>query len=248
MRSSSTIMKKVFIGGDSWGCGEWAHVASIAHKGVAHKGVETYFNEVGYNVINSSEGGVSNFISIGRLQESLKEKYSESDLIFWFKTDTIRDLHPNYYTLTNELKKFGNFKGLINFLSDNSYNKLNQLAVRHNTKIYLIGGYSSLIPDLLEKYDTLVPLVPSMVDLLVGHHEKYSAITKNFQGTTDWGINHINLNEYDLLAAGELIIELSNMCAAKDKIFQEKIFRPDGHHPNRHGHRILFDYIMKKLN
>jgi hypothetical protein len=244
MRSSSTIMKKVFIGGDSWGCGEWTHEASIAHKGV-----ETYFNEVGYNVVNSSAGKVSNFMSIDRLQESLKEKYSEADLIFWFKTDTIRDLHHNnYYTLTNELKKFGNFKGLINFLSDNSYNNLNQLAARHNTKIYLIGGYGSLIPDLLEKYDNLVPLVPSVVDLLVGHHEKYSAITKNFQGTTNWGIKHINLKEYDLSMAGELIIELSNMCAAKDNIFQEKIFWPDGHHPNRHGHRILFDYIMKKLN
>jgi len=29
---------------------------------------------------------------------------------------------------------------------------------------------------------------------------------------------------------------------------KELIFHPDGLHPNREGHKILFDYIVKELN
>ena len=79
-------MSKIFIGGDSWGCGEWTE------QTVSHKGVEQYFINDNYTVFNSSEGGSSNKFSIDRLDKDLRDYYISGDIIIWIQTDPIRDL------------------------------------------------------------------------------------------------------------------------------------------------------------
>ena len=234
-------MTKVFISGDSWGCGEWQY----SH--ISHKGLEQYFIDNRFHVINSSKINSSNNESIERLENSLEKNYQSEDLIFWFKTDTIRDLRP-YDNITKELNTFGSVRNLINYLSDKSYNKLNNISSRYSNKINVIGGFSNIVMNDIKKYKNLNPIVPSMVDLLVGNSKDLNDTTKNFQGLTDWIMEYIDLTELKFEIAENVINELTDIHRFRKKIFQKPIFYPDGYHPNREGHRILFDYIFKELS
>ena len=234
-------MSKILIGGDSWGCGEWHKIC------VSHKGLEQYFTDAGYIVLNSSKGDSTNSESVRRLLGLLEESYTPGDVVFWFKTDTIRDIRP-YDTFTEKLKQSGSIHDLIDSLSDKTYSSLQNLAVKYNTSINLIGGYSNLNVQLVSKYSNLLPLVPSMVDFLVGHVPVCSALTKDFRGISDWGIKNIDLSSLDYPISQQLIDYLDCMYHARDTIFRQPIFYPDGDHPNRNGHKLLFDYITKELN
>lgn len=229
---------KIFIGGDSWGCGEWK-VQSNEGSRIAHKGLEQYFLDLGYSVINTSKGGVSNFASIRRLQISLSA-YTENDVVFWIQTEAFRDVPLN--SLTQHILIANGVFNLGNNLLKESYTRLNASKI----KIYLLGGKQDLNLDELKQFEYLTPLVPSWVRLLVGHVEEYKSL---FPQCTedDTMVNHIKLDSYTNDFKKQVVDELYfyEECL---QMYKEDIFYPDGRHPNRHGHQILFDYIVKELN
>jgi hypothetical protein len=92
LENSESIRPKIFISGDSWGCGEWTYFTPPIMSTVAHKGLEQYFIDDNYTVFNSSKGGSSNEFSIVRLSKDLQEYYSSGDIILWIQSDPIRDL------------------------------------------------------------------------------------------------------------------------------------------------------------
>jgi hypothetical protein len=95
--NSLSSMKTILIGGDSWGCGEWAWLSKRKY-GVSHLGLEQYLVDDGFSVVNCSEGGSSNRNSIDRVARQLE--LGNYDHIIWFQSDPLRDLK---YTTFNSL-------------------------------------------------------------------------------------------------------------------------------------------------
>jgi len=218
-------MKKILIGGDSWGCGEWTWLSKRKY-GVSHKGLEQYLCDDGFSVVNSSQGGSSNGKSIRRLAQQLE--IGNYDYIIWFQSDPLRDLE--YKTFNSLFTSYQQVLDCSNQLLNSSYEMLNQL----DNKIICIGGCSKLDPDI-RNYKNLIPLVDSMIELIIPH------IAAPNIWCNDW-LHYIdsNANEsfFDSLLVDKKI---------QEKITAEPIMNPCGYHPNRNGHRILFDVVKKLL-
>jgi hypothetical protein len=226
-------MPQIFIGGDSWGTGELPELK--------HKGLEQYFREDGYTVFNSSTRGASNRDSVGLLLESLKLNFKPDDLVFWIQTDPVRNLRP-YVDLPKELDQAGSLRRLMTQLLSKDYDRLHSIARRFDTKIYMIGGLTSLDVELLTARPRLHNLITSWVELLV---------STEYVGT-DWRNFSICNSDYTIKNFGnnlskELVEELYAFDQNR-RVFDNRLFHPDGFHPNREGHRMLYMSIKNNLN
>jgi hypothetical protein len=234
---------KIFIAGDSWGCGEWDSQDHI-HK-VYHKGLEQYFSDAGFSVSNTSVGSSSNNSAINRLSNALEAHYSTGDLVLYIQTDPLRDLRP-YTTLTQEVINHHGVISLRNSLLQAAYEQLQTTAIRVKCKILVIGGKADLYLPGFDNLKNVVPLIESWVHLLVGHMPEYQRLFPQWT-TSDYNIMNINLP----VISGDLLKKIIDEVYHSEKcwkMFREPIFHPDGCHPNRDGHKILFDHIIKKLN
>jgi hypothetical protein len=249
-------MPKIFITGCSWGCGEWKFIGEyLMSDEILHRGLEQYFNDSGYQVVNVSQSGSGNRLSVDRLETALADQFVTGDIILFIQSDPIRDFRPdNSYTLppvtkvlTDRLFIAGSLQKLHEELFNEQYKRLDVLASKYNT-IHLIGGLFN-IHDTAGQYKNLNLLVKSWVHLLIGHMPEYAHTSSSNFGISNctWNVNSIKLHEYDLPLAGNLIEEISDFFKNYD-VLREDIFHPDGLHPNRQGHKILFDYIIKELH
>jgi hypothetical protein len=253
---------KIFIGGDSWGCGEWP----VPTKGkiictkskLEHKGLEQYLLEDDFVVYNSSVPDASNKLSILHLEKNLDDYFNNGDVVFWIQTDPIRNLRP-YTDLVDQIKKEKGPLALSDSLLFDDYKILNSLAIKHNTCIHLIGGLSSIQKKIIKNFNHLNTLVMSWPQLLVGHKPEYSQIDYCNLGQwgSDWSLDSINLSTlmnqghehlpFDIDLVGQIIDEL-HLLASYNVIYNDPIFYPDGAHPNREGHKILYKFIKNSLN
>lgn len=234
---------KIFIAGDSWGCGEWARTGD--RYGIIHLGLEQYFTDSGYIVINTAQGNSSNSTAVTRLDRALDEKYSVTDIVFFIQTDSIRELRENYHEKINDgLCEHKSLEKLRRSLCSSTYDRLSMVANKFRTKIQLIGGKEDLDLSEIGNFKNLNPLVPSWVYLLVGHIDKYKELFPQWTAS-DYSFNHIDLNKLGFDLYQKIIDEMfhSEKCY---QMFKEDIFYPDGLHPNRRGHEILFEHIVKK--
>jgi len=236
---------KIFIAGDSWGGGEYNNVNGTV-TGISHKGIEQYFTNDGYTVNNSSVGGMCNRTAIQRLRLDLETSHKDGDIIFWIQTEAVRDLvipDPDdknrvIYPLTNPVQLAGGIINLYRQLSNTRYNELDTLSKQFNTVIYAIGGCGSLFIDDIIKYSNLIPLIPSCVELISGKYPEFQFIGL-------WGIDSIKLAEYPQQFARHIIDEFDSI------VQMEEIFKQPGfinRHPDRHGYKIVYDYIKQELN
>jgi hypothetical protein len=103
----------------------------------------------------------------------------------------------------------------------------------------LLYVVSLLNVDLISKYKNLIPFVESLTELILVDY-KHPEIW-----CSDW-INHIEkLNEstIDFLLPNKM--KQDSLSEVED---YRKYFWPDGSHPNRHGHRVLYDFILKNCD
>lgn len=219
-------MKTILIGGSSWGCGEWTWF-NKRNYGVSHKGLEQYLVDDGFSVVNSSQGGSSNSKSIRRVARQLE--LGNYDHIIWFQGDPLGDLKP--YENFNSL--FASYQQVLersNELLNSHYEKLNQLG----NKVICIGGCSKLDPDI-RNYNNLIPLVDSMIELIIPH---ITAPKVWCEGWVHYIDSSINESLLDCLLVDKKI---------QEQLTAEPIMNPCGFHPNRDGHRILFDVVKEFL-
>lgn len=227
---------KIIISGSSWGCGEW-------DKGdvINHKGLEQYFIDDGFTVVNASVGGHSNKQSILAISDIIP---TNQDIVLWIQSDPVSELRP-FTSLTDRIKKSRGIANLKKDLLNEQYSDLSAMASRFDIVVYAIGGREDLNLELLKQYHKIVPCVESWVRLLIGHMEKYVDMFP--QGTyNDWTIRDIRLQDLDSSLAEQVINEIWQL-DQNLHIYKEAIFNPDGRHPNRLGHKILFDYLIKEL-
>jgi len=102
-----------------------------------------------------------------------------------------------------------------------------------------LGGTSKLDINLLKKYKNLIPLIPSITEF----------IYEDYKHPSTW-ISHQWDQEIKLITNKELIVFIAKNFKKQKSLSKkkyEKYFWPDGYHPNRHGHRLIYDYICQNL-
>lgn len=218
----------ILIAGDSWGCGEWDCFDNGTHS-ATHKGIEQYFIDNGNNVTNVAKGACSNKYSCLQLvNELLNTSY---DYTIWFQTDPLRDLRP-YTTFVDDYHTYDELLDQQHSLLVNTYGILNGA----NTKILCIGGCSKLDMTLISRFDNLIPIIPSVIEFLVPQYSH----PKIWQ--SDW--QDLGGRQFDITSLDKLVSDLNKQWSIADT---PKFFIPDGMHANRHGHKLIFDYLYNYM-
>jgi len=250
------MKQKVAIFGDSWGRGEWSdyRLNIRSDSNITHLGLEQYFTDLEHAVFNMSIPGGSNKNSIDKLTDFLNTQKNNNFIVLFITTEPTRNFRPNYNTFKQDIVDHnGLFELRIKTLYDD-LKILNDLGQEHNQIIHLIGALGS-VPDI-DQYSNLSCLCLSWPELLVG--DLYPDIDFEFFGVwpNDWLIDGEiinkwltpkNLQQFDLVFADKLVQQL-NKLDINHIIFEHPLFYPDKHHPNRDGHKILFNYIKENLD
>jgi hypothetical protein len=221
----------ILIAGDSWGMGEWG--GNLPTYDVSHLGLERYFRTKKYAVLNVSKGGASNQESIRRL--TFSQSYKKYDYIFWFQTSPLRNLRP-YLTFKKDFRSYKDLLDKSNELLDKDYKNLNNLE----QPIHCIGGCSKLNLESIAKYQNLIPLIPSITELILKDY-KHPDIWLE-----EW--NPLIGRQFDKNSIDLLYNDQNSINQLKELEEYRKYFWPDGEHPNRQGHKFLFKYICRTLN
>ena len=246
----------IAIFGDSWGCGEWGQntspgVLSIDQNKITHFGLEQYFTDLGHTVFNMSTPAGSNKNSIDKLTYFLSTQRHNLVVLFII-SDPTRNFGPKYATFKQDIV---DHNGLFEFKTKILYDDLkilNELGQQYNQVIQLIGALGS-VPNI-DQYSNLSCLCRSWPELLVG--DLHPDIDFKFFGIWDqwlmdgeiinkW-LTPKNLQQFDSAFADKLVQQLEQLDANRI-IFEHQLFHPDKCHPNRDGHKILFNYIKEKL-
>ena len=267
---------KIIISGDSWACGEWGkgsanigwekfyntvkgnswpkcplfedrnllpdwiqlelankfnyNLSEIKDYYLLHTGLEQYFTDAGFTVLNLSKGNTSNLTNLNSLANT---DIDVNDIIIWFQTEPIRDLRP-YHTLENKFETVDQLIIERNNLLYLTYKRLNSLG----NKIICIGGCSKLNKILMNKFENLSGQVESFIELLLGENAAPDFwISKNA-----WQhlFKHITIDNTNTFMYNQLIIQ-----SLKDN---KEYFDLDATHPNRNGHKKLFNYLIDHEN
>lgn len=221
-------MKNICIAGDSWGCGEWSE--NYNPPKVIHKGLEFYLSEIS-NVINVSRGANSNTDSITSLINALESNHF--DLIFFFVTDPLRDTRSNNYEFFKATKlTFHDLLEENKRLRNVNYEELNKIG----KKIYCIGGCSKLKENEFANYKNLIPYIPSLTEFLLPDYRHPIIWCSDWLSYVD---KQFDLESLNLLASNKEIQD-----SLRGNKFKS-LFWPDGGHPNRFGHLLLYNKIKK---
>jgi hypothetical protein len=233
-------MANILICGDSWGCGEW----NVTCTEVTHPGLEQYLINDGHTVFNISKGGCSNLDIFHRLKIWF-ERFGDQtvDLVLVFQTEYTRDFKHSIDTDWN----IQQFSDLASCWIERFYMRLAELAQDQRCAIKIIGGCSDSMwfDHMPTDYPGCEIVCQSMTNLLVnGDHRieepVFSWFTKNTEGL--------------VTTARQKGIDIKNILTMIDQGFEREallkanpeLFFPDGKHPNRQAHGLLYDFLLHK--
>jgi len=242
------VSKIIIIAGDSWGCGEWEN--NNGNYRISHPGLTKYLIESGYSVINLSQPGGSNIKSetlIGRFLQT--NTHIIPSHIIVFQTEWIRDIYETDATILNNDLALG-YVDLKNRVMSRFWNQLSQICKKTSTPVYIIGGCSDTlwIDDVESNYPCLHVACQSVTNLLLENNHRilnptHSIFTSLQVSQIDLIKKHLNNTDLELflqdIEQGTKRLDLWK----KNKEF----FWPDGVHPNRHGHKILFEFLKTQI-
>lgn len=241
--------KTIIIAGDSWGCGEWS---TTHHYDISHAGLTKYLLNSGYYVVNLSIPAGSNKYTSSCIRNFLQVNQHQRlqiSCVVVFQTEWLRDvLIEDPVNLTKDLT-YG-YVGLKNRLISRFYYDLSRASIKNNIPIHIVGGCSDAIQiDQFEKeYPGLQIICQSLTNLILeNNHNISDPVHALFVNNTESCVEYIkkHLNNADL----ELLLEDINKGHQRcDQWRREKeYFWPDGSHPNRLGHQILFEFLKTQI-
>lgn len=256
---SNAKQPKIFVAGSSWARGEWAP----GEPRVQHDGIKQYFADAGYTVIDASQARSYHGRVIKFLEGKLASYYVDGDMVFFIMADPLLDLiMPELASLnlkrdcdacnlpqfTQSIKQAGGLINLAQQQQDIIYSQLDAVAKRYNATVHCIGGTYNVNTKLLGKYSNLLPTVVSWIHLLAGQYQEHPGTDDpEFGISYTWGIDYVNLSTYTAEFADQVRQEFDAI-SDSTRIMDELIFHPDGLHPNREGHTILYNHLTNLLN
>ena len=261
-------MSKIYVVGQSWAMGEWAGPR------IVHGGLVQYLKEDGHNVNNEvivPRQTHANILKLLTVQ--LTKNYEPGDTIIWVLGDSLVELifpELDMFRLlkaetvnvmlekkldisTLAIKDSGGLKELIKSLQRDIFKNLNDIAVKYNVTVHCIGGPQNLNTEIIKEFTNLNPLLPSWINLIVGNFVEYG-YTNNVDYATTYYFKAKNIdytffdNELATLVKTEMTELDNNARVYREEVFHSLETPGLGVHPNRIGHKVLFDYIKKELN
>ena len=255
--SLNELKPRIIVSGSSWARGEWDG------PDVVHDGISQYFKDDGYTVVKASQARSYHTRVNVLLAKILSEQHQPNDIILSIQADPCLDIiMPALAVLNikrdsnvNKLLEFTNAiieaKGLLNLIHRQQrlvYQELDQLAKLHDTTIHCIGGTYNLNLDIIQEFDNLNPLLVSWSGLLVGNIVEYAGVDASGAGASyTWNDRFIDFDAFLPDLAERVRTDYAEI-TKYNVMLREDIFHPDGLHPNRDGHKILYNYIKQKLN
>lgn len=212
-----------------FGYPEWAFVQQNYIKSVLHPGLAQYLIEYGHNVVNVSKEAQSNSYAIDQIKS---QDISKFDLIIWFQTDPLRDLFP-YKTFAIDYTTYESLINKQNQLLTESYTQFNSF----NKKVLCLGGLSKLNLQLIQSFENLVAAIPSIPEFLLPNFRHFEIAFSDWYDLVD---RQFSLDDLDKLLYNKKLQD--SMDKYKD------LFWPDGAHPNRIGHKKIFEYLIENEN
>jgi hypothetical protein len=245
--------KTIIIAGDSWGCGEWCrNETDYNDYKISHLGLTQYLLDLGYLVINLSKPGGSNSDSVDRVDNFLTMSTHLNILhVFIFQTEWMRDfrferLERNKGILVEYVA--AGYSSLKMQLMRKFYYELSRISQETKTPIHLIGGCGDTIwlDKFSQEYPGLSVCCQSLTNLLLtGNHRIEYPVHSLYRSENDIEYLKKKLDSKDLELLLDDIDKGSQRIIAWDQ--QKSFFYPDGVHPNRLGHKILFDFLKTQI-
>lgn len=238
--------KTILMIGDSWSQGELAPSKDGIQPDIVHAGTEQYLLDNGHTVINLGILGGSNSQA---MYKYLNYK-DHADYIFWFQTDPLREVHDEDGTKFGELlKRFNSIKAVFDYLIDDIQNNINDIAVSRNQIVHVIGGFSVITPNI-NKFSNLKNFITN-VSALIDPSTNFE--TYGYFVEFKWFIDIIEYCKKHNLISDYIMQEYVDIMSEHVRVFDhmsnnKQYYWPDGVHPNREGHKIIFNQIEKLLN
>ncbi len=239
-------MSQILIAGDSWSCGEWMFNDATQKLGIVHKGLEYYIKNDRGNVANISIGGSSNLDSINRIKSWLERFPNSVEKIFVFQTEYNRDF-KFCKLLPEELLNITKLSDVASRWIARFYMRLSEIAVDHNCKIYIIGGASDT--DWFDNMDADHPgcqiACQSLTNLICNNNHRISDPVYSWYSKDSAELISILKNKG--CDPEEILNEIAKGFERENQLRSNpKYFYPDGIHPNRDGHKILYDFLKQQ--
>jgi hypothetical protein len=238
--------KKIALFGDSWGCGEWDTPSGSADSlQVVHPGLEQYLAPE-FVIDNFCQGGSSNWDTLKRLQSYHEFNLAanrKADFVVVIQTSASRmqrcqDYHVDYSSLFSAHVEF---EALCDAVQEIWYIKLDELAKRFDTRIYLVGGMSDVNRPIARLYPRLEILCESWQKLLWDQHQVSTAALQAEPTALELAKSVGNLR-----LVTDIIDHYDRTVHAYMKLMDQEGMGPADFHPSRQGHKILAQHIKKQ--
>jgi hypothetical protein len=231
----------ILVGGGSWANGEWGG------EDPPHRGLAQYMTEKGLAVENLGYHHGQNTRTIGTFRSWFDTHQDiQVEKIFVFQTDYTCDfLEPWSW----QHIKIHSVDTLQNFSLQRFYTELSGIARQNSCTVHVIGGMSDAQdPDeVAQLYPGVVVACQSMVNLLINNQARIKQPVFGWYTTFNLKLFKYLKSVLDYKHAVNLLdrIELS-MQRERDMADCQQYFWPDRLHPNRLGHKKLFDYLCEQ--
>lgn len=238
----------IIVSGCSWACGEWERSdLRIGLTEPSHPGLSKYLEEAGHDVVNLGIPGGSNLQVCNKISGWIQRNRDiKIDKIIVFQTEYTRDWRMRF---NEDYSKIEHHDSLCNIMIARFYNWLIELEEDADCEVYVIGGASdTLDPEIVKKhYGGLNVVCQSMVNFLINHdttveHPIFSWYHQESIPLVEEVKRHLSDSELQ-----KFLVEIQRGADRENIVFSTpEYFWPDGSHPNRAGHKKLFDFLLKQ--
>lgn len=228
----------ILVGGGSWAYGEWGDDPA------PHRGLSQYLSEAGWTVENLGYLHGQNIRTLGTLQQWLDQhRQVRLERIFVFQTDYTCDfLEP----VTWQHIPIDSVDSLQDFSLDRFYNTLAGFAQQADCPVHVIGGMGDAQdPALVARtYPGVTVACQSMVNLLINGQACVDQPVHGWFTTFNLKLFKHLKSVLDYTESIKLLDRIEqSMQRERDMAECRDYFWPDRLHPNRAGHRRLFEYL-----
>jgi len=238
----------IIISGCSWACGEWDvdHRAETKIPTLQHGGLAQYITESGRQVLNLGIPGGTNLAAAKRVQTWL-ERNSDVvvDKIFMFQTEWNRD---HLMIFEDDFTNVTHANTVPNIWVARYYYRLVDIAKLANCAVYIIGGVADA--DWSDNFEQDYPGVKiacqSMTNLLINHNHRVDTPVLSWYNRHSPPLIKRIRGHLDDTETTKLLNDIDRGFERENLVFQHpEYFWPDGNHPNRAAHLVLYNYLIK---
>ncbi len=238
----------VLLAGCSWACGEWKdhRTRNPWTPDVEHHGLAQYLRQDGYSVINLGQPAASNQKNLNHIRawqtQNINQQVSN---VLIFQTEYTRETTDDYLedfatvTAAAELQQTWSHK---------FYQQLSKLSRQFGCPVTLIGGCSdTLDDDEVNKFPGLRIGCQSLVSLVLNQNPRVDTPVMSWYGDIAEPVVKKLKQKLDAKELSKFLDMIDIGHQRMDLVMKSReFFWPDGAHPNRLAHRVLYDHLTQQ--